>query len=77
MAKARPTRKEKIIADHHKKLQLQASYSIQSYSPTHIYSYLMRDIIKTCFLTGGIIIGELILSYMVKNQVVKIPFITY
>lgn len=44
---------------------------------TNSYSYVINDVVKTGALTSFIIAGELILFFLLKNHILKIPGIVY
>ncbi|MBI2431181.1 MAG: hypothetical protein HYV39_04150 [Candidatus Levybacteria bacterium] len=91
MNKHKKTRKEKMLADLHRKLQFQkqaqtfSTLSTSTYVPqqsmaittSRPYSYLMYDLIKTSILTTGIIVGEFFLFYFLKTHIIKIPNLAY
>lgn len=41
------------------------------------YSYLFYDLSKTGILTGGIIIAQLVLLFLLKNHIVILPMVKY
>lgn len=41
------------------------------------YPYLMHDLYKTGILTGGIIIAQLVLLFLLKNYIVVLPMVRY
>lgn len=86
----RKTRKQKIIADYRRSLysleNKNTSFNIpvqtlpvnavnkkDSYSYTHV----VNDIFKTSILTICIIAAQIILFFLLKNHVLKIPGIIY
>ncbi|MEX2013069.1 MAG: hypothetical protein WD967_01560 [Candidatus Levyibacteriota bacterium] len=88
MAKRKKTLEQKKLADMHRQV-----YSLNNYSPaasprkevqnTHhesqltIASYLKRDILKTTILTASILSFQILLFILLKNNIVKVPFISY
>ena len=87
MRKAHKTRKEKIIADLHRKFQLQGTKEVfLSKLPQreqkitiakHAYPYLVPDLQKTALFTGSIIAAEISLFYLLKSHIVNIPNLIY
>ena len=102
------TRKQKALADLHRKLQSlksqnlvvskeekntkpQASSRINitnlpinqpvnipvSHSVTNTYPFLVKDISKTGILTVAILAAQLILFFLLKNHLFKLPGIIY
>jgi hypothetical protein len=90
--KKRKTRREKVLADLHRKL-----HSV-NVTPTIIkeekpnrsevviprvhaipsnYPYLVRDITRTGMVTGAIIVFQILLFLILKFQVLKLPGISY
>lgn len=90
MKKRKKTRQEKIIADLHRKIQLQkqengtTSYQYERVvkeAQTHtvntqilsdekkLYPYLLPDLVKTLFVTGSILISEIVLFFILKNRI--------
>lgn len=37
------------------------------------YPYIKRDLLKTAFLTGSIVVLELLLSFLLKTHLIKLP----
>ncbi|MBI4089599.1 MAG: hypothetical protein HY424_02730 [Candidatus Levybacteria bacterium] len=84
--KHKKTRKQKIIADsRHQVYAWENKTSLPT--PTintvivnknsDVYSYILHDVLKTGLLTFSIIIGELILFFLLKNHIIKLPNIIY
>ena len=94
----RKTRQQKIIADLHRKLQLQKQPVAETHTftkPTvnkatllplqnvHIFAmdssfqYVAHDLLKTLFLTIGIIAIELILLFTLKNHIIVLPIVRF
>lgn len=87
MGKHKKTRQEKMIADLRRKLSLQTTSpstiphltlklpTIPTPSQTSlIYShdYLKSDLLKTTFITCSIIVAEIILFVLIKQQIIKL-----
>ena len=100
MSKRKKTRQQKIIADLHRKLQLQNQATTETYTFTNPmvnkkvllpsqnlntfamkdssqYQYLTYDLLKTLFLTTGIIVIELILLAILKSHIFVLPIVRF
>lgn len=85
--KHKKTRKEKIIADYRHNFytleQKNISYpnSINNSeivkSELNSYSYVSRDVIKTGLLTFSIIAAQVILFFLLRNQIIMLPMLKY
>ena len=88
MAKRKKTLEQKKLADMHRQV-----YSLNNYSPTPsvkkavpniqqapqltTISYLKHDIIKTSILTASILASQVLLFILLKNNIVRVPFVSY
>ncbi len=88
MAKRKKTREQKMIADmRHQVYSLDniSSSLLVKKKPTVInlntqistVSYLKHDILKTFYLTGAILFSQILLLILLKNHILKIPFVSY
>ncbi len=100
MSKGKKTRQQKIIADLHRKLQLQNQATPETYtftnqtvnkktlfpsqnfhtfaaSNTFAYQYLAHDLLKTLFLTTGIIVIELLLFGILTKHILVLPIVHF
>lgn len=86
MGKLRKTREQKIAADYHHSLYTFENKNI-SITPqlvtttvsksTYSYSYVLNDMRKTGILMLLILAAQIILLFLLKDHIVKLPFITY
>jgi len=88
MAKRKKTLEQKKLADMHRQVyslnDYSSSVSLKKQIPsTQIVtqlattSYLKHDILKTTILTATILAFQILLFILLKNNVVKLPFISY
>jgi hypothetical protein len=55
-----------------KKVEIKATQHLMYTNP-----YLSKDLIKTAFLTTGIVLGQLILFYLFRQHILILPGISY
>ncbi|OGH11653.1 MAG: hypothetical protein A3B38_02965 [Candidatus Levybacteria bacterium RIFCSPLOWO2_01_FULL_36_13] len=87
MAKKRKTKFQKKLADNRHTFHHQASPLIYEVKPSMpqtqpkknliTHSYLMKDLSKTALLSSAIIAFQVILFFILKNHLIKIPGISY
>lgn len=93
MGKKQKTRKQKIIADFRRELYSLRSQNIAPLQPkvsldpqmelmvpstmVNAYPYLLPDILKTAILTISISAMQIILFFLLKSHILKLPGISY
>lgn len=87
MAKKRKTKVQKKLADSRHTFQHQASQLVYEIKPSIVknqasqstiaYPYLINDLRRTALLSSTIIFFQVILFFILKNHLIKIPGISY
>ena len=84
--KHKKTRKQKIIADYRHQVYILKNESMPLNNPTlaipvnensYLNTHVLKDVLKTGILTCSIVATQIIIFFLLKNHVIKLPNINY
>lgn len=83
MSKHRKTRKEKKLADQNREMaytfvsQSERTISIPKITTIYTHKYLKQDLLKTVILATSLIIIQLLILFMLKTHILKLPMANF
>jgi hypothetical protein len=84
--KHKKTRQEKIIADYRHQVYILKNNNTLSNNPapaifvsenSYFNTHVLKDVLKTGILTCSIVAAQIIIFFLFKNHVIRIPSINY